>query len=845
MRRRVTAFLAATFTAPGALAQCQPGWLGGFEHGGFNSRVRALEWLDLDGPGPKPAELYAGGDFYLASGLPAKGLVRWDGWQWNQLEVPLPFGGGSAVGDVTVFDEDGEGPLPAALFVGGQQLSVQNTNSDVVRWDGATWTPVGANRLVGLVRDLTVFDEDGPGPKLPALFAAGDFFADGGIRYLARLDGAAWSKLGAGVQGNIVRCLEVIDEDGDGPQRAALWVGAQQTTFGDLPGVGIGRWDGQAWTDVGTGATGGYQFVADILQFDEDGPGPGAPKVYIGGGFSAVDGQPAARVAAWDGSAWSGVGSNLAGSYARTMIAFDPDGDGPAAESIHVFGPISVKEGGQQGAYWNGAEWIAVPGLNDAALTATMLETERGNELLLGGQFQVAGPALVNFIATWDGGTWRPLNRGVADGYIKSLHSMVIEDGEPPLLFVGGQSMQIEGDTNTALRGWGSQGWSDRPPEPPVDNIAALAGFDRDGPGLERTSLIVGGSFGSIEPLHSPNIAGWNSDGWFAIGADLAVVALAALDLDGGGPGLTVLCAGGSFHSIGGVAAERVALWDGADWQALGTGVNSPALAFAAFDADGDGPGAVMLYAAGDFTKAGGLNVSRIARWDGASWSALPGGGFDKAVTALAACDPDGPAGPAAPVLVAGGKFTTAGGKAAAGLAVWDGAAWKAMDGITATSVSALLAGDPAAGWDTPVLVASGGLKLADEGSTRRLARWDGLAWLPLAADGSDVGDAQASASCLAWHDADGDGPMPPALHIGGRFGNSGSTSAASIARYGCPEPPPCGPDLDGSGTLDIFDFLAFVNLFNAGNFGADFNGDGALDIFDFLAFVNAFNAGC
>jgi hypothetical protein len=44
---------------------------------------------------------------------------------------------------------------------------------------------------------------------------------------------------------------------------------------------------------------------------------------------------------------------------------------------------------------------------------------------------------------------------------------------------------------------------------------------------------------------------------------------------------------------------------------------------------------------------------------------------------------------------------------------------------------------------------------------------------------------------------------------------------------------------------LDIFDFLAFGNFFDAGDPRADFDGDGVLDIFDFLAFGNEFDAGC
>jgi len=54
-----------------------------------------------------------------------------------------------------------------------------------------------------------------------------------------------------------------------------------------------------------------------------------------------------------------------------------------------------------------------------------------------------------------------------------------------------------------------------------------------------------------------------------------------------------------------------------------------------------------------------------------------------------------------------------------------------------------------------------------------------------------------------------------------------------------------CYPDFTGDGVLDLFDFLAYVNAFNAANPGADCDKNGGLDLFDFLCFVNAFNAGC
>jgi uncharacterized membrane protein len=54
-----------------------------------------------------------------------------------------------------------------------------------------------------------------------------------------------------------------------------------------------------------------------------------------------------------------------------------------------------------------------------------------------------------------------------------------------------------------------------------------------------------------------------------------------------------------------------------------------------------------------------------------------------------------------------------------------------------------------------------------------------------------------------------------------------------------------CYPDFTGDGVLDLFDFLAYVNAFNAELDEADCTGDELLDLFDFLCFVNAFNEGC
>src|SRR5262249_49738126 len=114
------------------------------------------------------------------------------------------------------------------------------------------------------------------------------------------------------------------------------------------------------------------------------------------------------------------------------------------------------------------------------------------------------------------------------------------------------------------------------------------------------------------------------------------------------------------------------------------------------------------IVVAGDFTSAGGVPVTGIARWDGSAWSAMPGlqgpvvlavlpngeliasdgwlwrwdgttwvsfaalGSLNYPTVMSLAFAPNGD-------LIAGGRFTSISGTAATNLARWDGAAWHAL----------------------------------------------------------------------------------------------------------------------------------------------------------------------
>ena len=92
----------------------------------------------------------------------------------------------------------------------------------------------------------------------------------------------------------------------------------------------------------------------------------------------------------------------------------------------------------------------------------------------------------------------------------------------------------------------------------------------------------------------------------------------------------------------------------------------------------------------------------------------------------------------------------------------------------------------------------------------------------------------------LIWDDVEADGGVIQ-LDLQADPGTLGMINAMRISQTGGG----CRVDLDGDGSLTIFDFLAYQNLFDAGDPLADFDGDGSLTIFDFLAFQNEFDAGC
>jgi hypothetical protein len=323
----------------------------------------------------------------------------------------------------------------------------------------------------------------------------------------------------------------------------------------------IAKLEGDHWTPLGTGMGLSSGFVWIMTEFD-DGTGPA---LYVGGDFLEAGGIAVNRIAKWNGTNWSALGSGMNATVRGAMTVFD-DGTGPA---LYVGGDFSIAGGRPIShiAKWDGHQWSSVGGgtggSNNSVRSLVVHDDGTGPALYVGGKFDFAGGVPVSGIARWNGQTWSDVGGGVdgEPGRLGPVRGLAVyDDGTGPALYATGQFTEAGGVPANGIAKWDGESWS------------AL------GPGLE------------MDPPISMT------------GRRVAVVETRS------GP---VLYVGGSFITAGGTPANYVACWDGEKWSPLDSGLNGEAYAVASYD-EGDGP---ALIVGGVFSTAGGLTAFNLAKW--------------------------------------------------------------------------------------------------------------------------------------------------------------------------------------------------------------------------------------
>lgn len=317
---------------------------------------------------------------------------------------------------------------------------------------------------------------------------------------------------------------------------------------------------------------------------------------------------------------------------------------------------------------------VMAPGSNGYA--AAMASTSNG-DLIIGGSFTSLGSVAADAVARWDGSSWSPLGSGMTGTIFGGSNSvvtalLVLPDGD---IIAAGDFASVGGVSTYSIARWDGTAWS--------GFGAGINGLVRSLAVLQNGDIVAAGLFPIAGSTLTNHIARWDGSDWHTLDTGVNTYFVNTLLAMPNGD----LIAGGHFWIAGGVTVNKIARWDGVAWSALGTGMSAggstnEVLALAVLP-NGD------LIAGGNFTFAGGVAANRIARWDGVSWSALGSGVaagsiLQTNVQALSVL-PNGD-------VLAAGLFTIAGGVAANYVARWDGVNWSPVNGGVDRAVGNLVA---------------------------------------------------------------------------------------------------------------------------------------------------------
>jgi len=293
-----------------------------------------------------------------------------------------------------------------ALYVAGEFASIDGVAaSNIARWDGHTWSPVGSG-LGAEILSLAIFDA-GNGPRL---YAGGFYGIVGLSETLAVWDGSSWNEV-EGSPYSWVSQLAVSDVAGTHELYATS----------PIPDY-VTRWDGQTWRPVGEGLAS----VAWDMEVFDDGSGEA---LYAGGFLSAL--------MAFDGIEWRSVGDS--GFVDSTILALQQFDDGSGG-ALYVGGAFTRVPGiidAPHVARWDGAAWSTVgDGFDDDVTALAVFDDGSGEALYAAGDFTHSGAAPVSHFARWNGAAWEPVLGGL-DGGASEMIPFTGADGRTSLVVAG------------------------------------------------------------------------------------------------------------------------------------------------------------------------------------------------------------------------------------------------------------------------------------------------------------------------------------------------------------------------------------------------------------------------
>ncbi|MCX7019384.1 MAG: hypothetical protein NTY46_10455, partial [Candidatus Sumerlaeota bacterium] len=341
---------------------------------GMNGPVRALAVIGND--------LYVGGYFTAVGEVYANYIAKWNGSSWSALGSGM----NNAVYALAVSGSD--------LYAGGAFTMAGGVSANcVAKWDGSSWSALGSG-MNYVVSALAVNGSD--------LYVGGDFSTAGGVsaNRVAKWNGSSWLALGSGIGSpGYVNALAVIGSD--------LYVGGNFTMAAGNRASHIAKWNGSSWSALGSGMGGQIPYVNALAVSGSD--------LYVGGNFSTAGGVSANRIAKWNGSFWSALGSGMGDPY---NVYYRVCALAVSGSDLYVGGDFTRagEVSANRIAKWNGSSWSALgsgmgyyPFWHEYCWTSWVYALAvSGSDLYVGGDFGTAGGKPSSCIARWFAAAFGP-----------------------------------------------------------------------------------------------------------------------------------------------------------------------------------------------------------------------------------------------------------------------------------------------------------------------------------------------------------------------------------------------------------------------------------------------------
>jgi hypothetical protein len=359
---------------------------------------------------------------------------------WDRLGSQIQFGNpaSSLNGDVLAMTTDYAG----ILIAGGKFTDAGgNPNADKIAfWYGGAWNPIGVSSFNGDVMAVATWGG--------YIFAGGPFTDAGGnatADHLARWDGFSWQPFcnGVGGFGGNVTSLRVVG--------GYLYVGGEFQDGGGIPTADyLVRCDISTGVPSTTNTNAIDNFNGAVYALTSDTAG----NLYAGGGFFDLENNPASdKVAMFNGTTWSnlgtgpGPGGGAVDSFVRSL-ADDGTSLYIGADSVNIAGIAQA----DHVARWNGSNWSAV-GANAAGTDGYLpvstsidaLFTSGSHVYATGNWLNVGGDPTADYFADFDGTSWKPVgSNGAGNGAFNAKGESIAMFGG--VLHVGGNFTSAGGD---------------------------------------------------------------------------------------------------------------------------------------------------------------------------------------------------------------------------------------------------------------------------------------------------------------------------------------------------------------------------------------------------------------